>query len=96
MADSIPPADGSQAPASPPKTGKGSLVWWGYLANYVLVGLGVLMIADMLWEAIDSGVWKWYRFGLPLLFIAIAILNFGLMHAQERKRGELGADQDRS
>jgi hypothetical protein len=89
MADSTPPTGGSQAPASPPKMGRGSLVWWGYLANYVLLGLAALMIADLLWEAIDSGVWKWYRFGLPLMFTAMAIANFGLMHARERKRAEV-------
>jgi len=94
MADSIPPAGGSQAPLPPPNARKSSLVWWGYLGNYVLLGAAVLMIADLVWEGIDSGKWVWYRFGLPLLFIAMAITNFAVMHARERKRAELGAAPD--
>ena len=94
MADSTPPTGGSQAPASRPKTGRDSLVWWAYLGNYVLLGGAALMIADLLWEGIESGKWKWYRFGLPLLFIAMAIVNFAVMHARERKRAEPGAAPD--
>ena len=94
MADSTPPTGGSQVPASPPKKGSGSLVWWLYLANYVLLGGAALMIADLVWEGIDSGKWVWYRFGIPLMFIAMAITNFAVMHARERKRAELGAAPD--
>jgi hypothetical protein len=59
----------------------------------VLLGAAVLMIADLVWEGIDSGKWVWYRFGLPLFFIAMAIANFA-RHARERKRAELGAAPD--
>jgi hypothetical protein len=60
----------------------------------VLLGGAVLLIADLVWEAIESGKWKWYRFGLPLMFIAMAITNFAVMHARERKRTEAGAAPD--
>ena len=95
MADSIPPAGGSQSPVTPPNTGRSSLVWWGRLANYVLLGGAVLMIADMVWEGIDSGKWVWYRFGLPLMFISMAIVNLASMRRQERRRAELAAAPDR-
>ena len=94
MADSTPPTGGSQVPASPLNTRRSSLLWWGRLANYVMLGGAALMIADLLWEGIESGKWVWYRFGLPLLFIAMAIANFAVMHARERKRAEPGAAPD--
>jgi hypothetical protein len=94
MADSTPPPGGSQTPASPPKKGSGSLVWWAYLGNYVLLGLGALTIAVLVWEGIDSGKWDWKGFVFPLLFIVMAISNLAAMHAQERKRAELGAAPD--
>lgn len=94
MAESTPPAGGSQAPASAPKGVRGSLIWWGYLANYVLLGGAVLMIADLIWEAVESGKWVWYRFGLPLIFIAMAITNFAAMRRRARRRAEQGAAPD--
>ena len=94
MADSTPPAGGSQPPGSPLKQGRSSLLWWGRLANYVMLGAAALMIADLLWEGIESGKWVWYRFGLPLLFISMAIVNLTSMHARERRRAEPGAAAD--
>ena len=94
MADSTPPTGGSQAPASPPKRGRDSLVWRKYLGTYVLLGIAALLIAGLVWEGIESGKWVWYRFGLPLMFIAMAITNFAVMHARERKRAESGAAPD--
>ena len=95
MADATPSAGGSQTPASPLNKGRSSLHWWGYLANYVLLGVAALMIADLVWEGIESGKWVWYRFGLPLLFIAMAIANLAVMHARERRRAEPGGAADR-
>ena len=86
MADNTPPASGSQTPASALKAGRRSLIWWGYLANYVMLGASALII---LLEIIDSGVWR--RLGIPLLFISMAIVNLTAMHARERKRAEQDA-----
>ena len=61
MADSTPPTGGSQAPASPPKRGRDSLVWWKYLRTYVLLGIAALLIAGLVWEGIESGKWLWFR-----------------------------------
>ena len=83
MADNTPPASGSQAPASALNKERSSLIWWGYLANYVMLGAAALII---LLEIIDSGVWR--RLGIPLLFISMAIVNLTVMHARERKRAE--------
>lgn len=91
MADSTPPAGGSQALASPLKKGRSSLLWWGYLANYVMLGAAALII---LLEIVESGVWR--RLGMPLLFISLAIVNLASMHARERKRAEPGAAADRA
>jgi hypothetical protein len=85
MADSTPPMGGSQAPASSPKMGKGSLVRWKYVGNYVLLGCAVFMTADLVWEGIEIGKWKWYRFGLPLLFIAMVIANFANIKRAEKE-----------
>ena len=71
------------------KKGRSSLLWWGYLANYVMLGASALVI---LMEIIDSGVWR--RLGIPLLFIGMAIGNLARMHALERKRAEPGAAPD--
>jgi hypothetical protein len=64
--------------------GRGSLVSWVYLGNYVLLGGEAIIIADLVWEGIDSGKWVWYRFDLTLLFIVMAIANFAAMHARAR------------
>jgi hypothetical protein len=45
------------------------------------------------WEGIEDGKWVWYRFGVPLLFIAMAIASFADMQ-RERKRAELGASTE--
>lgn len=88
MAESIPPSGSSQAPASPATKRRDSLTWWAFLVNFVLLGAAVFMIADLVWEAIESGKWVWYRFGLPLIFVAMAISNFAVMRARQRKRAE--------
>lgn len=90
MDDSTPRAGGSQAPASPLKKKRGALLWWGYLANYVLLAGAALIIVM---EIIDSGVWR--RLGVPLLFIGMAIGNLARMQAMERRRAEQGAAVDR-
>jgi hypothetical protein len=74
--------------------GKGSIVWWKYVGNYVLLGAAVLMIADLVWEGIEEGKWKWYKFGMPVLFIGMAIANFGSIHMLERKLAEKEAASD--
>lgn len=89
MADSTPRAGGFPAPTSPLKKGRSSLLWWGYLANYVMLGASALVI---LLDIIDSGVWR--RLGAPLLFIALAIGNLARMQAMERKRAEPVAKPD--
>src|SRR5262249_1745768 len=76
MADSTPPTGGSQAPASPPKRGRESLVWWKCLNTYVLLGIAALLLAGLVWEGIESGKWSWFRIGVALFLIAIAIANF--------------------
>src|SRR5437764_15125892 len=91
MADSTPPTGGSQAPASPPKKGRDSLVWRKYLGTYVLLGIAALLIAGLVWEGIESGKWLWYRIGIALFMIAIAIDYFATLHRRERKRAEQGA-----
>ena len=53
------------------------------------------MIADLVWEGIEEKKWVWYRFGLPLLFIAMAIVNFTTLHTRERKLAEQAAAPDR-
>ena len=84
MADSTPPTGGSQAPASPPKRGRDSLVWWKYLLRtYVLLGIAALLIAGLVWEGIESGKWLWYRIGIALFMIAIAIANFVTQRRRE-------------
>jgi hypothetical protein len=84
MADSTPPTGGSQAPASPPKTGRDSLVWWKYyLHTYVLLGIAALLLAGLVWDGIESGKWLWYRIGAALFLIAIAIANFATLHRRE-------------
>ena len=83
MADSTPPTGGSQAPASPPKRGRDSLVWRKYLGTYVLLGIASLLIAGLVWEGIESGKWLWYRIGIALFMIAIAIANFATLHRRE-------------
>jgi len=85
MADSTPPAGGSQAPTPPLPEWKRSLIWWGRLANYLLLGVAVLLIAMEIAES-GSGVWR--RLGIPLMFVSMAILNLAVMHMQERKRTE--------
>ena len=92
MADSTPPAGGSQAPVSPLKKGRSSLVWWGYLANYVILGAAALMIVSVLMEG--EGRW-WLKLGLPGVFISMAIVNLSVMHRRERKRAEQDATPDR-
>lgn len=92
MADSTPPAGGSQAPASPLKQGRSSLVWWGYFANYVILGVAALMIVSVIME----GEARWWRkLGLPAVFISMAIVNLSVMHRRERKRSEQDAAPDR-
>lgn len=81
MTDKTPPAGGSPAPPSPMKKGRSTLLWWGRLANYVMLGASAVII---LMEIIDSGVW--HRLGIPLLFICMAIVNLVSMHAHERRR----------
>ena len=76
MADSNPPTGGSQAPASPQNMGRGSRVWWKYLNTYVLFGIAALLIAGLVWDGIESGKWSWFRIGVALFMIAIAIANF--------------------
>ena len=83
MADSTPPTGGSPAPASPPKKGRDSLVWRKYLNTYVLLGIGALLLAGLVWEGIESGKWLWYRIGIALFMIAIAIANFATQHWRE-------------
>jgi hypothetical protein len=86
MADSTPPTGGSQAPASPPKRGRDSLFWrkyQKYLGTYVLLGIAALLIAGLVWEGIESGKWLWYRIGIALFMIAIAIANFATLHRRE-------------
>jgi hypothetical protein len=86
MADSTPPTGGSQAPASPPKSGRDSLVWrkyQKYLGTYVLLGIAALLIAGLVWEGIESGKWLWYRIGIALFMIAIAIANFATLRRRE-------------
>ena len=84
MADSTPPTGDSQAPASPPKRGRDALVWWKkYLGTYVLLGIAALLIAGLVWEGIESGKWLWYRIGIALFLIAIAIANFATLHRRE-------------
>ena len=83
MDDSTPPTGGSQAPASPPKRGRDSLVWWKYLRTYGLRGIAALLIAGLVWEGIESGKWLWYRIGIALFMIAIAIANFATLHRRE-------------
>ena len=84
MADSTPPPGSSQAPASPPKRERDSLVWWRYLGStYVLLGIAALLLAGLVWEGIESGKWLWYRIGIALFMIAIAIANFATPHRRE-------------
>jgi hypothetical protein len=68
--------------------GRGSRVWRKYLGTYVLLGVAVLLIAGLVWEGIESGKWLWYRIGIALFMIAIAIANFATLHRRERKRAE--------
>ena len=83
MADSTPPTGGSQAPASPPKRGRDSLVWRKYLGTYVLLGIAALLLAGLVWDGIESGKWLWFRIGSALFMIAIAIANFATLHRRE-------------
>jgi hypothetical protein len=83
MADSTPPAGGSQAPASPPKRGRDSLGWWKFLRTYGLLGIAVLLIAGLVWEGIESGKWLWFQIGVALFMIAIAIANFVTLRRRE-------------
>lgn len=96
MADSIPPTGGSQVSTPPQKKANSPLIWWGRLANYVLLAGAVFMIADLVWEGIEEGKWKWYRFGLPLMFITMAIVNFATINMRERKLAEQGTATDAS
>ena len=83
MADNTTTTGSSQAPASPPKRGRDSLVWWKYLNTYVLLGIAALLLAGLVWEGIESGKWLWYRIGIALFLIAIAIANFATPHRRE-------------
>ena len=83
MADSTPPTGGSQAPASPPKRGRDSLVWRKYLGTYGLLGIAALLLAGLVWEGIESGKWLWFRIGSALFMIAIAIANFVTQRRRE-------------
>ena len=88
MADSTPPTGGSQTPASLLKKGRSSLLWWGYLANYVMLGGAALVIVSVILEG--EGRW-WLKLGLPVVFISMAIVNLSVMHRRERKRAEQDA-----
>ncbi len=83
MAESTPPPGGSQAPASPPKRGSGPVGWWKYLNTYVLLGIAALLLAGLVWDGIESGKWLWYRIGIALFLIAIAIANFATQRRRE-------------
>ncbi len=54
-----------------------------YLGTYVLLGIAALLIAGLVWEGIESGKWLWYRIGIALFMIAIAIANFATLHRRE-------------
>jgi hypothetical protein len=41
------------------------------------------LIAGLVWEGIESGKWLWYRIGIALLMIAIAIANFATLRRRE-------------
>lgn len=88
MADRAPPAGGSQGPAFPLKKRRRSLVRWGYLANYVMLGAAALMILSVIMEGEER--W-WLKLGLPVVFISMAIVNLSVMHRRERKRAEQDA-----
>jgi len=48
--------------------------------TYVLLGIAALLLAGLVWEGIESGKWVWYRIGIALFMIAIAIANFATLH----------------
>ena len=83
MAENLPPAGGSPLPASSLNRGQSSLVWWGHLANYLMLGGAAVIIGV---EIMESGGWR--RLGMPLLFISLAIVNLTVMHARARRRAE--------
>lgn len=58
---------------------------WKYLVNYILIGAAAVLI---LMEIIESGSWR--KLGIPVLFLALAIVNLTVIHASERKRANVG------
>lgn len=58
---------------------------WKYLVNYILIGTAAVLI---LMEIFESGSWR--KLGIPVLFLALAIVNLSVIHASERKRANVG------
>lgn len=85
MSDIFTAAGGSQAPSSPANSGKRRAPWWQRAACYVLLACAVIIIADLIWEGVEEGKWKWYKFGTPLLFTAMAIAGFANVRQHEEK-----------
>jgi hypothetical protein len=63
------------------------------LANYVMLGAAALMIVSVIIEG--EGRW-WFKLGLPVIFISMAITNLSVIHRRERMRAEQDAAPDRS